>query len=89
MSRRGIAGVVLGATVCIQGCIFLPYEDDISHDPFFFSPESKSQRANFVEVGNYLPNSAAPQAANQQCATDSGDSRVGSACWFFPVMRVY
>ena len=89
MNRTGIAAVALGATLCLQGCIFVPYGNENSYDPFFFNPDDKSQSADFVEVGNYLPNAAAPPAASRQCSTDADNGRVGSACWFFPVMRVY
>ncbi|WP_156035171.1 hypothetical protein [Microbulbifer sp. HZ11] len=69
--------------------MFVPYGNENSYDPFFFNPDDQSQSADFVEVGNYLPNAAAPPAASRQCSTDAENSRVGSACWFFPVMRVY
>ncbi|WOX06546.1 hypothetical protein [Microbulbifer pacificus] len=89
MNRSGIAVVAMSVTLCLQGCIFVPFENEHSYDPFFFNPDDKSQTADFVEVGNYLPNTSAPPAASRQCSTDVENARVGSACWFFPVMRVY
>ena len=89
MYRTGIAAVAIGAALCLQGCMFVPYGNENSYDPFFFNPDDKSQSADFVEVGNYQPNTAAPPAASRQCSTDAENAKVGSACWFFPVMRVY
>lgn len=89
MKRTGIAAVVVGATLCLQGCIFVPYGNENSYDPFFFDPDDKSQSADFVEVGNYLPNASTPPAASRQCSMDAHEAKVGSACWYFPVVRVY
>lgn len=89
MNRTGITAVALGATLSLQGCIFAPYETEHSYDPFFFDPDDKSQSADFVEVGNYVTNSDAPPPASRQCSTEFENGKVGSPCWFFPVMRVY
>jgi len=89
VKRTGITAVAAVATLCLQGCMLLPYDNEHSYDPFFYNPDDKSQSADFVEVGNYQPNLSLPPAASRRCSTEVENSRVGSPCWFFPIMRVY
>ncbi|WP_346839003.1 hypothetical protein [Microbulbifer sp. SAOS-129_SWC] len=89
MKRIGILALSSVAVLALQGCILLPVEDGGRDDPFFFDPDDATQSADFVEVGNYQPNSALPPAASRHCSVDTDLGKVGSACWFFPVMRVY
>jgi len=89
MKRIGIFALPLAAALALQGCIFLPVEGSDREDPFFFNPDDASHSADFVEVGNYHPNSQLPPSASRHCSVDTETSKVGSACWFFPVMRVY
>lgn len=89
MKRIGTFALSLAATLAMQGCIFLPVENGGRDDPFFFDPDDASHSADFVEVGNYQPNSQLPPSASRHCSVDTQMGKVGSACWFFPVMRVY
>lgn len=89
MKRTGMAVVALGAILQLQGCIFAPYDEEQNTDPFFFSPEEHKQGGEFVEVGNYMPSNSFSATPSRPCAIESSDSKVGSPCWFFPVMRVY
>ena len=89
MKRIGIFAIPVAAALALQGCIFLPIENDDGNDPFFFDPDATNQRADFVEVGYYQANSYLPPSSSRQCSVDEQNHKVGSACWFFPVMRVY
>lgn len=89
MKRIGIFALPIVAVLAMQGCIFLPVEDSVGNDPFSFNPDEVNGSGDFVEVGNYQPNSYLPPATSRHCSVDSELKRVGSACWFFPVMRVY
>ena len=89
MKRIGTFALPVAAALAMQGCIFLPVEDVGRHDPFFFDPDDATQNADFIEVGSYQPSAYQPSASNRHCDVDSGMRKVGSACWFFPVMRVY
>ncbi|WP_323846834.1 hypothetical protein [Microbulbifer magnicolonia] len=89
MKRIGTFALPMAAALAMQGCIFLPVEESGRDDPFFFNPDDASRRADFVEVGNYQPNSHLPPSASRHCSVESEMGKVGSACWFFPVMRVY
>lgn len=89
MKRIGIFALPIVAALAVQGCIFLPVENGDRDDPFFFNPDEVGSSADFVEVGHYQPNSYSPPASSRHCTVESEMRKVGSACWFFPVMRVY
>ena len=93
MKRIGIFAIPVAAALALQGCIFLPVENDDANDPFFFDPDATNQHGDFVEVGHYQANSQTnsylPPPPNQHCSVDGLNYKAGSACWFFPVMRVY
>ncbi|WP_237067191.1 hypothetical protein [Microbulbifer guangxiensis] len=89
MKRIGMFAVPVFAALALQGCIFLPAEAPEGYDPFFFDPDEHATSADFVEVGNFQPNSQLPPAASRHCDVDADMGGMGSACWFFPVMRVY
>lgn len=89
MKRIGTFALPVITVLVLQGCIFLPVDDKDGFDPFFFDPDETSHSADFVEVGNYQPDSRTPPSASRHCSVEGGMHGLGSACWFFPVMRVY
>ncbi|WP_226668015.1 hypothetical protein [Microbulbifer aggregans] len=89
MYRSGIVAVAVGATLCVQGCIFVPFENENGNDPFFFNPDDQVRAAEFVEVGNYLPSAAAPPMVQNHCSSAAGSNGMNAPCWFFPIMRMY
>lgn len=89
MYRSGIVAVAVGATLCLQGCIFVPFESENVNDPFFFNPDDQARAAEFVEVGNYLPSAAAPPSVQNRCSSAVANNGMHSPCWFFPIMRMY
>jgi hypothetical protein len=88
MKRIGIF-VLSAAALTLQGCIFAPIDHHDGYDPFFFNPNDSTQSADFVEVGNYQPESYQPPLQNRHCSVNPEFNRPGSPCWFFPIMRVY
>ncbi|SDJ68892.1 hypothetical protein [Microbulbifer yueqingensis] len=89
MKRIGMFALSAMLASALQGCIFAPVESDGRNDPFFFDPDDVRPSANFVEVGYYQPNAYLPPSSSRQCSVDSELRKVGSPCWFFPIMRVY
>lgn len=89
MTRIGMFALSAILASVLPGCIFVPVEPDDRNDPFFFDPDDIRPNANFVEVGHYQPNAYLPPSSSRHCSVDSELKKVGSACWFFPVMRVY
>ncbi|MCX2780872.1 hypothetical protein [Microbulbifer thermotolerans] len=67
----------------------MPVEKTDRNDPFFFDPDDSSYSADFAEVGYYQPNTQLPLTASRYCPEAGEIRKVGSACWFFPVIRVY
>lgn len=89
MKRIGIFALPVAAALALQGCVFLPVDNGDRDDPFYFDPDDVSHSADFVEVGYYQPNSQLPPSSSRHCSVDTEMNKVGSACWFFPIMRVY
>ncbi len=89
MKRIGIFALPALVLLALQGCVFLPVESGDRNDPFFFNPDDVGHSADFVEVGHYQPNSQLPPSSSRRCSVESEMTKVGSACWFFPIMRVY
>ncbi|MFI2812356.1 MULTISPECIES: hypothetical protein [Microbulbifer] len=89
MKRIGMYALSVTLAAALQGCIFVPVESGDRDDPFYFNPDDVRPSANFVEVGHYMPNTYLPPASSRQCSTESELRKVGSPCWFFPIMRVY
>lgn len=89
MKRIGIFALPTLVLLVLQGCVFLPVERSDRDDPFFFNPDDVSNSADFVGVSHYRTNSPLPPPSNRHCPGNSGMTKTGAACWFFPVMRVY
>lgn len=89
MKRTGVIALPLFVALATQGCLFLPVESSGRDDPFYFSPDDPGHSADFVEVGHYQQNSRLPPSASRHCSVEHPVNKVGSACWFFPVVRVY
>ena len=89
MKRTGKFALPLATAMAMQGCLLFPVENNDSNDPFFFDPGDTSGSADFAEVGHSLPNSHRLPAASRQCSVGEPMGKKGSACWFFPIVRVY